>query len=493
MNRFAETTGHMPTGTGDSSPQSLVQTFANLNSPSSSSSASRNNGDSTFEPTIDMMVNDFDDEQTLEEEEALAATEASDPAAELTNLQRESDMPIEELLALYNCALPANTMNRIDAGASAGNSSRVKRTPTNSNASEKSNDQQEDNEEEADFEESEEEEEEEEDEEDADSKEQSQLHKLYPETYGGRGNKRLLRTISRQSDDDGDGEYSADERELKKTIMVGSEFQAVIPEGLKKYDDVLPYENEDKLLWDPRRLSEKQTEEYLFKIRQSKKQSSTGIDTIPVGSHLRDDEQALHLLLQCGYNIDEALRRKRINAVPATEKMSIWSEEECRNFESGIRVHGKDFYTIKHTKVKTRSVGELVQFYYLWKKTERHDVFANKARLEKKKYSLHPGLTDYMDRFIDEQDSNGNGSTNQAVRDRSSSPNAGTYLQQNEAKRKNSTASTSGNQNKVGPIPPDPLAVGDAEVFSGINKNYMHKNSNKINLYNTPSTTAKSE
>ena len=42
-------------------------------------------------------------------------------------------------------------------------------------------------------------------------------------------------------------------------------------------------------------------------------------------------------------------------------------------------------------KVRTRSVGELVQFYYLWKKTERHDVFANSTRLEKKKYTLHPG------------------------------------------------------------------------------------------------------
>ena len=41
--------------------------------------------------------------------------------------------------------------------------------------------------------------------------------------------------------------------------------------------------------------------------------------------------------------------------------------------------------------MRTRSVGELVQFYYLWKKTERHDVFANATRLEKKKYTLHPG------------------------------------------------------------------------------------------------------
>ena len=32
-----------------------------------------------------------------------------------------------------------------------------------------------------------------------------------------------------------------------------------------------------------------------------------------------------------------------------------------------------------------RSVGELVQFYYLWKKTERHDVFANRYM----QYNLH--------------------------------------------------------------------------------------------------------
>lgn len=44
--------------------------------------------DSLFEPSLEMMVNDFDDERTLEEEEALAATEADDPNAELSNLQR---------------------------------------------------------------------------------------------------------------------------------------------------------------------------------------------------------------------------------------------------------------------------------------------------------------------------------------------------------------------------------------------------------------------
>ncbi|KAH3735056.1 hypothetical protein DPMN_041517 [Dreissena polymorpha] len=99
--------------------------------------------------------------------------------------------------------------------------------------------------------------------------------------------------------------------------------------------------------------------------------------------------------------------------------MSLWSEEECSNFETGLRFYGKDFYMIHQNKVKTRSVGELVQFYYLWKKTERHDIFANKTRLEKRRYLLHPGVTDYMERFLDEQESSAPSIPN---RDRSASP-----------------------------------------------------------------------
>ncbi|UYV65655.1 MIER3 [Cordylochernes scorpioides] len=97
--------------------------------------------------------------------------------------------------------------------------------------------------------------------------------------------------------------------------------------------------------------------------------------------------------------------------VGVTDTMSLWSEEECRSFENGLRTYGKEFHLIQQNKVRTRSVGELVHFYYLWKKTERHDVFASKTKIEKKKYTLHPGTTDYMDRFLDEQD-----------RDRSCSP-----------------------------------------------------------------------
>lgn len=46
--------------------------------------------DKLFEPSLEMMVNDFDDESTLELEEKMASTEAQDPNAELNSLQKVS-------------------------------------------------------------------------------------------------------------------------------------------------------------------------------------------------------------------------------------------------------------------------------------------------------------------------------------------------------------------------------------------------------------------
>merc|ERR1711911_449513 len=60
-------------------------------------------GDREFEPSAEMLIHDFDDEHTLAEEEAMAMAGGEDPENELNSLQKESDMPIEELLALYGC------------------------------------------------------------------------------------------------------------------------------------------------------------------------------------------------------------------------------------------------------------------------------------------------------------------------------------------------------------------------------------------------------
>lgn len=389
-----------------------------------------------------MLVDDFDDERTLDEEEDME--EGSDREEEIDTLQKEQDMPIEQLLAMYG-GYPPEEGEGVEAETEEqangeGEAIQAENENENSNEVEIENVVEAENE----VEEQEEPEvissrsstsEENVNNHDKEVKPEvkperkrrektSELAQLYadmdtngdtPTTSSSRSLRchkpvGILSTVgSRQQSEDEEeeeGEYSGEEEDWHKTIMIGASYQAQVPEGLQAYGATPPYENEDKLLWEPGKLSPKQVEEYLRALSHPPP-GSQGVAAIPLGKHVRDDEQALYLLLQCGYNVEEALRRHRMNPTPLASTMTLWSEEECRNFENGLKTYGKDFHLIQQNKVRTRSVGELVQFYYLWKKTERHDLFATKTRIEKKKYIVHPGTTDYMDRFLDEGEGGG--------------------------------------------------------------------------------------
>jgi ELM2 domain len=333
--------------------------------------------DSLFEPTVDMMVNDFDEEQTLEEEEALAAKEEQDPGQELFDLQRESEMPIEELLKLYGCGpqaqtsstsrkrrrRPERTSPKPKEKSSIAQETATTATATTTIAATTTSDEVNSQTEAASKEE------ESPDEEDAatttttmtnilenqsvdetnfEDEEPSELKKLYTGLYDKDTKDGELKLDGTLSDEE-DLDYSPDEEENKKTIMVGVDYQAVIPEGLLKYDDALPYENEDKLLWDPSKVNDGEIEDYLNKFSVATNGGHNHASQTL--KNLRDDEQALLLLLQCGNNFDEALRRRRLggtNINPA----KIWSEEECKNFENGLRLYGKSFHEIQVSKVR---------------------------------------------------------------------------------------------------------------------------------------------
>ncbi|GFQ79378.1 mesoderm induction early response protein 1 [Trichonephila clavata] len=376
----------------------------------SESSADLSDSDQDFDPSAEMLVNDFDDEYTLEEEEAMESTESV--THELDDLQREGVMPLNEVLAMYGYESGVELEDSISEIPDPDSDSSPLDSPepiVESQNSPQSLLNQSVNSPEYDC--------------------SPRVRKLdevielgFRETSPLPLSRPLLRSVhqaSESSDTGTDYDYSADD-DWRKTIQVGADYQAAIPDGLSEYDDAPAYENEDRLLWDPSVLPDEEVEDYLRQSRQPK--NSSGVNAVPTGTHVRDDEQALFLLLQCGYNTEEALRRKRMQPLPPAvsfpfkDTMSLWSEEECRSFENGIKVYGKDFHLIQLNKVRTRSVSELVQFYYLWKKTERHDVFAAKNRIEKKKYALHPGITDFMDRFMDEQEEIAN------TRDRSPSP-----------------------------------------------------------------------
>ncbi|XP_078217411.1 mesoderm induction early response protein 2 isoform X11 [Callithrix jacchus] len=201
-------------------------------------------------------------------------------------------------------------------------------------------------------------------------------------------------------------EDSLPANKCKKEIMVGPQFQADLSSlHLNRHCEKI-YENEDQLLWDPSVLPEREVEEFLYRAVKRQWHEMAG-PQLPEGETVKDSEQALYELVKCNFNVEEALRRLRFNVKVIRDGLCAWSEEECRNFEHGFRVHGKNFHLIQANKVRTRSVGECVEYYYLWKKSERYDYFAQQTRLGRRKY-VPSGTTD-TDQDLDGSDPDGPG------------------------------------------------------------------------------------
>ncbi|XP_058393744.1 mesoderm induction early response protein 2 isoform X1 [Diceros bicornis minor] len=192
----------------------------------------------------------------------------------------------------------------------------------------------------------------------------------------------------------------------KKEIMVGPQFQADLSNLHSNRRGEKMYENEDQLLWAPSVLPEREVEEFLYRAVTRRWHEVAG-SQLPEGETVKDSEQALYELVKCNFNIEEALRRLRFNVKVIRDGFCAWSEEECRNFEHGFRVHGKNFHLIQANKVRTRSVGECVEYYYLWKKSERYDYFSQQTRLGRRKYGPS-GATD-AEQDLDSSDPDGPG------------------------------------------------------------------------------------
>ncbi|XP_077306649.1 mesoderm induction early response protein 1 isoform X1 [Lithobates pipiens] len=376
--------------------------------------------DHEFDPSADMLVHEFDDERTLEEEELLEGD--VNFSSEIEHLERESEMPIHELLRLYGYGSTVPLPGEEEEEEEDEEEEEEEDNDGNSGCSGENKDEtvkdssgQEDETQSSD--------------EPAPSATQDA-----PEVTRSRRCKYFDTNNEMEEESEDDEDYIPSE-DWKKEIMVGSMFQAEIPAGISKYRETeRVYENDDQLLWNPDYVGEERVIDFL--IEASKRTGEEkGLDAIPEGAHIKDNEQALYELVKCNFDTEEALRRLRFNVKAAREELSIWTEEECRNFEQGLKAYGKDFHLIQANKVRTRSVGECVAFYYMWKKSERYDFFAQQTRFGKKKYNLHPGVTDYMDRLLDESESaassqapsppptNSNSSTSQSEKEDSAASN----------------------------------------------------------------------
>ncbi|KAG8598974.1 hypothetical protein GDO81_002822 [Engystomops pustulosus] len=350
---------------------------------SSSPVGSLSSEDHDFDPTAEMLVHDYDDERTLEEEEM--KEDGKNFNSEIEDLEKEGNMPLEDLLAIYVYE-PADPAL---AASSAGSSP--------SELADELPDMTLDKEEIA---------------KDLlsgdDEETQSSADDLTPSVTSHEATDFFPRPLRSNTACDGDRESESEyletdfgnsSEDLRKEIMIGPHHQADIPPYQGHYiADLSAYEYEDQLVWSPDGLPESEVEEYLLETRVANKRF---LDRVSDGMLIKDDEQALHELFKCRYNTREAMgrfcSRRMLN-----DDSRPWTEDECRNFEHALVIHGKDFHLIQKNKVRTRTVAECVAFYYIWKKSERYDTFAQQTRFGKKRYHHHPGVTDYMDRLVDE-------------------------------------------------------------------------------------------
>ncbi|XP_036377136.1 mesoderm induction early response protein 1a isoform X1 [Megalops cyprinoides] len=414
---------------------------------SSPAGDSAGSDDHEFDPSVEMLIHDYDDERTLEEEEMLEGE--TNFSTEIDDLAREGEMPIQELLSMY--------------GYGGGGSPEEEED-------EDDNEVEEDDEEEEEYVEDVENDENsgstgelkgtmdervkdssgQEDETQSSNDDQTPFVTSHDTAELIRPRRcKYFESNDAEEESEEDEDYIPSE-DWKKEIMVGSMYQAETPSGLCRYkENEKVYENDDQLLWNPELLPENEVVEFLAEASKRTGEEK-GVDAIPEGSHIKDNEQALYELVKCNFDTDEALRRLRFNVKAAREELSVWTEEECRNFEQGLKAYGKDFHLIQANKVRTRSVGECVAFYYMWKKSERYDFFAQQTRLGKRKYNLHPGVTDYMDRLLDETES--------AASSRAASPPPTT----SNSSTSHSEKDDSSNQNGV-------VGHGTSESLSGAN------------------------
>ncbi|XP_004679363.1 PREDICTED: arginine-glutamic acid dipeptide repeats protein [Condylura cristata] len=84
----------------------------------------------------------------------------------------------------------------------------------------------------------------------------------------------------------------------------------------------------------------------------------------------RDDTtlNALNTLHESGYDAGKALQRLVKKPVPKLIE-KCWTEDEVKRFVKGLRQYGKNFFRIRKELLPSKETGELITFYYYWKKT----------------------------------------------------------------------------------------------------------------------------
>ncbi|XP_058967313.2 arginine-glutamic acid dipeptide repeats protein isoform X1 [Pocillopora verrucosa] len=192
--------------------------------------------------------------------------------------------------------------------------------------------------------------------------------------------------------------YNPETRRLANTkgeIRVGVSHQATLPEccpfpvnGFEDRENPM-----EELVWNPT-LDDYELMMFLRAARSMAQYAGmcnggSPEDGYSAVSQDATTSNALNVLHQNNYDAAKALQALVKKPYPK-ELEKRWSEDETKKFVKGLRQYGKNFYKIKKELLSHKETGELVEYYYTWKKTptalssrphrrRRHNVLRRKA------------------------------------------------------------------------------------------------------------------
>uniref|UniRef100_A0AAQ4QJ58 Metastasis associated 1 family, member 2 n=1 Tax=Gasterosteus aculeatus aculeatus TaxID=481459 RepID=A0AAQ4QJ58_GASAC len=170
-------------------------------------------------------------------------------------------------------------------------------------------------------------------------------------------------------------------------IRVGSKYQAEIPDKLAEGEsDNRIQEKLETKVWDPNnQLKDPQIDQFLVVARAV----GTFARALDCSSSIRQPSlhmsaaaasrditlfHAMDTLQKNSYDLAKAMSTLVPQGGPVLcrDEMEEWSASEAMLFEEALEKYGKDFNDIRQDFLPWKSLASVVQFYYMWKTTDRY-------------------------------------------------------------------------------------------------------------------------
>ncbi|KAK7486143.1 hypothetical protein BaRGS_00022609 [Batillaria attramentaria] len=159
-------------------------------------------------------------------------------------------------------------------------------------------------------------------------------------------------------------------------IRVGSSHQARLPEckpNLQPADMPEKCDNHEEIKWRPLHVMDGDLMMYLRAARSIAAfagmcDGGSADDGCQAASMDETTMNAMDILHRNSYDTGKALQALvKSPAMKTIEKK--WNEEDSKRFVKGLRQYGKNFFKIRKELLPHRETGELIEYYYFWKKT----------------------------------------------------------------------------------------------------------------------------